>query len=203
MAWLCSLPGDILIRPREGTSFTSLYNYLPLQGTGIFILPPQVSQLSFLSHSFALAIVLVSIPLFAHFGPVPPLPRIIMVGPSLILLTLACTLLCPQLFVLAQSQSLKDCIVKALNGKSSRAAFSNKFLFDILDVKRYNLAYDTDPIAVTYPESAQEVSGVVKCAAAANVFVQARSGGHSFGNYGESVPMMKCSQLTWPRSWGR
>lgn len=115
---------------------------------------------------------------------------------SLILLAVTWTLLCPQTLVSAQSQALKDCIVKALDGKSSRAAFSNKFLFDLLDVKRYNLAYNTAPIAVTYPETAQQVSGVVKCAAAANVFVQARSGGHSFGNYGQSDPVTECPILT-------
>lgn len=107
-----------------------------------------------------------------------------MMIPSFMLLLGTWILLCPSVLVHAQSQALKDCIAKALNGKSSRAAFKNKILFDLLDVKRYNLAYDTDPIAVTYPETAQEVSGVVKCAATANVFVQARSGGHSFGNYG-------------------
>lgn len=91
----------------------------------------------------------------------------------------------PQVLVSAQSKALKDCIVKALDGRSGRVAFSDKFLFDFLDVKRYNLAYNTKPLAITYPENAEEVSGVVKCAAEADVFVQARSGGHSFGNYGK------------------
>ena len=103
---------------------------------------------------------------------------------SLILLTITWTIFSPQFLVLAQSKALKYCVVKALNGKSSRVAFSDKILFDFLDVKRYNLAYDTKPIAITYPETPQEISGIVKCAATANVFVQARSGGHSFGNYG-------------------
>ncbi|ETN39638.1 uncharacterized protein HMPREF1541_05864 [Cyphellophora europaea CBS 101466] len=80
--------------------------------------------------------------------------------------------------------NLRDCLIEAANGDKGRVAWHSKFAFDILDVHRYNLRYDTNPAAVTYPESAEEVGAIVKCAAAAKVPVQARSGGHSFGNYG-------------------
>ncbi|KIV95460.1 hypothetical protein PV10_03114 [Exophiala mesophila] len=128
----------------------------------------------------------------------------------MLLVFLACVFcwvaLSPHL-VSAQSKTLKDCIVKALDGRSNRVAFSDKFLFELLDVNRYNLVYKTKPLAITYPESAQEVSGVVKCAAEADAFVQARSGGHSFGNYGLGgddgavvVDMKYLDQLTFDES---
>lgn len=80
---------------------------------------------------------------------------------------------------------LRDCLVDAVDGAGGRAAWHTKFAFELLDVKRYNLRYDTDPAAITYPETSEEVGAIVKCAAAAKVPVQARSGGHSFGNYGK------------------
>lgn len=78
--------------------------------------------------------------------------------------------------------NLRTCLEKAT--EKSRVAWKTKFLFDLLDVKRYNQYYDTEPAAIVYPTSAEEVGAVVKCAANAKVPVQARSGGHSFGNYG-------------------
>ncbi|KAJ8120644.1 hypothetical protein ONZ43_g2700 [Nemania bipapillata] len=51
-------------------------------------------------------------------------------------------------------------------------------------VNRYNLDLPVTPIAVTRPQTAQDVSGFVKCAAANSVKVQPRSGGHSYANYG-------------------
>jgi FAD/FMN-containing dehydrogenase len=82
------------------------------------------------------------------------------------------------------ANDLRDCLVKAVDGDSGRVAWKTKFLFELTDVHRYNLRYDTKPLAITYPETPKEVAGIVKCAAAADVAVQARSGGHSFGNYG-------------------
>lgn len=79
---------------------------------------------------------------------------------------------------------LRDCLNKAVNGDKGRVAWHTKFLFDLTDVKRYNLYYDVDPLAITYPETDDEVSSIVVCAANGNFDVQARSGGHSFGNYG-------------------
>lgn len=87
---------------------------------------------------------------------------------------------------LAQADgNLRSCLEKAVGGQKSRVAWKSKFLFDLLDVHRYNLRYDTDPAAIVYPINAKEVGAIVVCAANAKVPVQARSGGHSFGNYGK------------------
>lgn len=103
---------------------------------------------------------------------------------SLQLQLIALTLACAQSALAQIDNKLKDCLVKAVDGDGGRVAWHNKFAFGLLDVHRYNLYYDIDPAAVTYPETAEEVGAIVKCAAAAKVPVQARSGGHSFGNYG-------------------
>ena len=79
---------------------------------------------------------------------------------------------------------LRTCLEKAVDGDKGRVAWNSKFLFDLLDVHRYNLRYDTEPAAIVYPNTAKEVGAIVICAANAKISVQARSGGHSFGNYG-------------------
>ncbi|EED15794.1 hypothetical protein TSTA_009190 [Talaromyces stipitatus ATCC 10500] len=48
----------------------------------------------------------------------------------------------------------------------------------------YNLNIPILLAAVTYPSTTEEVAGVVKCAAEGNYKVQAKGGGHSYGNYG-------------------
>jgi hypothetical protein len=100
-------------------------------------------------------------------------------------------LLCPQLLVVADSD-FKSCLKAAAGGDSSRVAFPDIF-FDFLHVKRYNLYYNVKPAAVTYPLNANEVGALVKCGAQNNIKVQARSGGHSFGDY--------CTLLRWG-IWG-
>ncbi|KAI4640872.1 uncharacterized protein J4E79_011802 [Alternaria viburni] len=51
------------------------------------------------------------------------------------------------------------------------------------DVHPYNLNYNIVPAAISFPKTQEQVSEVVKCANAAGVAVQARSGGHSYANY--------------------
>ena len=70
-------------------------------------------------------------------------------------------------------------------------AFQNKPLFQLEDVKPYNLDIPVNPTAVTYPHSVDQVSSIVKCAAASQLKVQAKSGGHSYGNYGMLRPSTK------------
>ncbi|KAH7322467.1 hypothetical protein B0I35DRAFT_509816 [Stachybotrys elegans] len=48
----------------------------------------------------------------------------------------------------------------------------------------FNLARKVVPAAVVRPKDAEQVSAFVQCAAQNNVKVQARSGGHSYANYG-------------------
>lgn len=55
----------------------------------------------------------------------------------------------------------------------------------IVDSYRYNFDYPSTPKAIVYPETVDQVAATVKCATEHGVKVQARSGGHSYGNYGE------------------
>lgn len=80
--------------------------------------------------------------------------------------------------------SLEKCLVAALAGESALVATPSKPLFALTDVNPYNLEHaDIVPAAVTYPRDAQQVAAIVKCAADADLKVQARGGGHSYGNY--------------------
>lgn len=78
----------------------------------------------------------------------------------------------------------RDCLLSAVGGNSAHVAFPDQLLYHTTAVEAYNLNIPITPAAVTYPQSAEEVAAVVKCASDYDRKVQARSGGHSFGNYG-------------------
>jgi hypothetical protein len=80
----------------------------------------------------------------------------------------------------SSSSALHTCLSAAVG---SNVAFPS-LVWQLTDVKPYNLDIPVNPLAITYPTSAQQVSAVISCATTANAKVQARSGGHSYGNYG-------------------
>lgn len=80
------------------------------------------------------------------------------------------------------STALGQCLNSAIGGKL--IAFPNKPLYQLTDVKPYNLDIDVSPVAVTYPQTDDHVAAIIKCASSNGAKVQARSGGHSYGNYG-------------------
>lgn len=82
------------------------------------------------------------------------------------------------------STPLVDCLNAVCNGRDDCVAFANNPIYQISWVNRYNLDIEVEPIAVTRPETAEDVSGFVKCAVENNVKVQPKSGGHSYANYG-------------------
>jgi FAD/FMN-containing dehydrogenase len=79
----------------------------------------------------------------------------------------------------APSAALRSCLTQAVN---SNVAFPNP-LWQLSDVKRYNLDIDSNPAAITYPSSNEQVAKVITCARDNKAKVQARSGGHSYGNF--------------------
>lgn len=87
---------------------------------------------------------------------------------------------------LAALTSLKTCLTTVCSGRSDCVAFSSDFdlLYDSSWVKPYNLAVDVTPQAVIRPNSTEEVAAIVQCASSADIKVQARSGGHSYANFG-------------------
>ncbi|KAK4460156.1 hypothetical protein QBC42DRAFT_230102 [Cladorrhinum samala] len=80
--------------------------------------------------------------------------------------------------------ALQACIEAVGNGRPGFAAFPQTPLYQTQWVKRYNLDVRVTPAVVVRPTTAEDVAGVVKCAATNGFKVQARSGGHSYGNYG-------------------
>lgn len=82
----------------------------------------------------------------------------------------------------AATPDLKSCLTTAVGGDGN-VAFSDDLLYQVTDVKPYNLDIPVTPTAITYPNSSDQVAGIVACAAQYDHKVQARSGGHSYGNY--------------------
>ena len=87
------------------------------------------------------------------------------------------------------SSVLRDCLLTAVGNNSSQLSFQGDFLFDS-SIHRYNLEFPVVPTAITYPETAEQVAGVVKCAADHDIKVQAYSGGHSYANYGLLISVL-------------
>jgi FAD/FMN-containing dehydrogenase len=77
-----------------------------------------------------------------------------------------------------------DCLLAAVGQNSSLVAFQGDPFFTLRTPPVYNLDRPVTPIAVTFPENSEQVASIVQCAATNGYKVQARSGGHSYGNYG-------------------
>ncbi|ELR04311.1 hypothetical protein VC83_06007 [Pseudogymnoascus destructans] len=83
----------------------------------------------------------------------------------------------------ASQSALEKSIKAALGGDDSLYAFPEKSFYQNSDVKPYNLSIPITPAAITYPKTTAQVAAIIKCAVETNLKVQARSGGHSYGNY--------------------
>lgn len=77
--------------------------------------------------------------------------------------------------------ALQQCIEAVGNGRAGFAGFPSSPFYQASWVQPYNLDISITPAAVVRPQTPEDVAGVVKCAAANNVKVQAKSGGHSYG----------------------
>lgn len=82
------------------------------------------------------------------------------------------------------SSQIQTCLASAVGGDSALYAFPNKPLYQLLDVHPYNLDVAVSPVAVLYPKTSDQVAAIIKCAAT-GYKVQARSGGHSYANFGK------------------
>ncbi|KAG0160954.1 hypothetical protein PDIDSM_8486 [Penicillium digitatum] len=80
------------------------------------------------------------------------------------------------------NEALKACFGNVLTDPGN-FAFAGDLFYDRI-VNRYNLNIPVTPAAVAFPTSTREVAAIVKCAADNGYPVQAKSGGHSYGNYG-------------------
>lgn len=76
---------------------------------------------------------------------------------------------------------MQTCLDSVCNGRSGCVSYPSDPLYQISWVKAYNLDISVTPVAVIRPDTAEDVSGIIKCATENNVKVQAKSGGHSYG----------------------
>ena len=95
--------------------------------------------------------------------------------------------LAPASRIAATSSNLQDCLNSICGSRGDCVRFAGlhgHFSYFFEWMRPLNLALIFTPTAVIRPRNVQEVSAVVKCAARFGVKVQARSGGHSYGNHG-------------------
>lgn len=85
-----------------------------------------------------------------------------------------------------QSIAGHDCLLAAVGHDSARVVFRTDFFFTS-HIPLYNLNTPVIPAAITYPSTTEQVAGIVSCAVDNGYKVQARSGGHSYANYGLSL----------------
>jgi len=85
------------------------------------------------------------------------------------------------------SESIQQGLLAALGGQDHLIAFPTKLLYQFEDAKPYNLDLPIIPAAVTYPKTPEQIAAIIKYASAANLKVQARSGGHSYANFCTAV----------------
>ncbi|KAH6898199.1 FAD binding domain-containing protein [Thelonectria olida] len=83
-----------------------------------------------------------------------------------------------------QSSPAKACLDAICGNRTGCVAYPNNPLYQISWVKPYNLEIPVVPAAVLRPDNAQDVADAVKCAQENGIKVQAKSGGHSYGNFG-------------------
>ncbi|KZM22838.1 flavin adenine dinucleotide binding [Ascochyta rabiei] len=82
------------------------------------------------------------------------------------------------------SSPVQKCLESAVGGNKDLFALKDTPFFQIAHVKPYNLGIAVTPAAVTYPETTEHISAIVKCAVGNKLKVQPRCGGHSYANYG-------------------
>ncbi|KAJ7708806.1 hypothetical protein B0H17DRAFT_1030910 [Mycena rosella] len=80
--------------------------------------------------------------------------------------------------------ALQLCLNDVFAASAGDVAYPQDVFYQLANVKVYNQHIPITPAAVTRPTTSAEVAAVVQCAVASAVKVQARSGGHSYGNYG-------------------
>jgi len=86
---------------------------------------------------------------------------------------------------MGQSPSaLESCLNGVANGRPSFVGYPSNPFYQIQWVKPYNLDVSVTPAAVVRPQTAQDISAILQCATQNGKKVQAKSGGHSYANYG-------------------
>lgn len=80
--------------------------------------------------------------------------------------------------------ALQQCLDRVFESSHSSLSYPQHRFFHLTAVRPWNRNVHIVPAAVTRPQTSEDISAVVRCAARQGVKVQPRSGGHSFGGYG-------------------
>lgn len=96
-------------------------------------------------------------------------------------LVFLCILRQERIMGIGPSTPLQQCLNTVCNGRTGCVAYPGQPFYQLFWVKSYNKAIDITPVAVIRPNNANEVAEAVKCAVREKIYVQARSGGHSYG----------------------
>lgn len=86
----------------------------------------------------------------------------------------------------SNSSPLETCLNGVFNGIADSVSYPSNILYQFDWVKAYNLNLPVTPAAVTRPHTSEQIAQVIQCAVDNDVKVQARSGGHSYANYGKA-----------------
>jgi hypothetical protein len=89
--------------------------------------------------------------------------------------------------------ALRHELLRAVSGDRKCLAFPEQITYRSASVG-CNLDIAVKPTVITFPKRVEHVQEIVKVASLFNLHVQARSGGHSYGNYG----MRSRSTAVWP-----
>lgn len=100
----------------------------------------------------------------------------------------------------SKNAPLEKGIRAALDNDDNLYAFPSDALYQIRDVKPYNLDWPFRPAAITYPKTTAQVAAIVRCAVEAKLKVQARGGGHSYANYCKS-PLDPIGNMFHPKTY--
>jgi hypothetical protein len=97
-------------------------------------------------------------------------------------------------------ETFAQCLLASVGGNSSLVAFPSQSTFSAV-LHPYNLDIVTTPAAVVFPQTANQVAKAVGCAVDCGVKVQARCGGHSYGNYGICSIQFLCTGAFGGQEW--
>jgi hypothetical protein len=78
---------------------------------------------------------------------------------------------------------LREALLRAVSGIRRCVVFPEQSGYRAANVG-CNLEVSIKPTAITFPQKLEHIQNIVKVASRFSLHVQARSGGHSYGNYG-------------------
>lgn len=84
----------------------------------------------------------------------------------------------------SKNEPLRTCLNNVCGGRPHCVGYAGNPLYELKWAQRFNIEdANGHPWAVIRPQTVEDVSQIVQCAAASNVTVQAKGGGHSYSNF--------------------